>query len=139
MYKKILVPLDGSKNSIKALDTAIEMSKIFKAKIVVLSVVDNTKLGYEPLPTKLYEGLDSNAKKVVEYGRDSAWNQGLTINGMVEKGNPKQVIVDYAQKNSIDLIIIGRSGMNALNQLVIGSTTAYIVRNANIQVLVVNA
>lgn len=78
-------------------------------------------------------------KKVVEYGRDRAWNQGLTINGMVEKGNPKQVIVDYAQKNSIDLIIIGRSGMNSLNQLVIGSTTAYIVRNANIQVLVVNA
>lgn len=63
MYKKILVPLDGSKNSIKALDTAIKMSKIFRAKIVVLSVVDNTKLGYEPLPTKLYEGLDSNAKK----------------------------------------------------------------------------
>ncbi|EEI18310.1 universal stress family protein [Lentilactobacillus buchneri ATCC 11577] len=139
MYKKILVPLDGSKNSIKALDTAIEMSKIFKAKIVVLFVVDDTKFGYETLPTEFYEGLDSNAKKVVEYSRDRARNQGLTINGVVEKGNPKQVIIDYAQKNSIDLIVIGKSGMNALNQLVIGSTTASIVRNANTQVLVVNA
>lgn len=139
MYKNILVPLDGSVNSQKGLDVALEYSKVFHAEIIALSVVHHIKYDSDALSSDIYKGLSTNAHKIVESCRDQAWNQGVTIKGVVEDGNPKQRIVEFAKENDVDLIIMGKTGMNAFDRVILGSTTNHVVRESGTQVLVVNA
>ncbi len=139
MYERILVPLDGSQNADKALDVAIELSKNIGCEIQLLSAVHHIHDDAESLSSKLYEGLATNAHKIIESARDRAWNKGLTIKGYVKDGNPKREICDFAKEHHSDLIIMGKSGTNAFDRLILGSTTAYVIRNADTQVLVVNA
>lgn len=139
MYKSILVPLDGSQNATKALDIAILYSKAFNSKVSILSVANNMSYGYEPMPAILYESFDNRAKKIVEVGKEYASERGVNVETFVKRGNPKQAIMEFAHNKGIDLIIIGKSGTNAFDRLVIGSTTADVVRNSDVHVLVVNA
>lgn len=139
MYNRILVPLDGSQKADKALDVALEVSKNFGCEIQLLSIVHHIHNDADSLSSKLYEGLSTNAHKIIEAARDRAWNKGLTIKGYVRDGNPKKEICEFAKENDADLIIMGKSGANAFDRLVLGSTTAYVIRNADTQVLVVNA
>ncbi|KRM40367.1 universal stress protein [Lentilactobacillus parafarraginis] len=140
MYNNILVPIDGSDNANKALDVALDLNKAFGSKITVLTVIHNIHYDSESLRSELYEGLLTNAHKLVEGCRDYAWNKaGVTIDSNVVDGNPKQEIIDFARDRQFDLIIIGKTGTNAINRVFLGSTTAYVVRHADTQVLVVNA
>ncbi|KRL23138.1 universal stress protein [Lentilactobacillus kisonensis] len=139
MYENILVPLDGSANANKALDVAVEFCKVFHAKVTALSVIHHIKDDSDALSSDIYKGLSTKAHKIVESCRDQAWNQGVTINGVVEDGNPKQKIVEFAKENDIDLIIMGKTGMNAFDRMILGSTTNHVVRESGTQVLVVNA
>ncbi|MCH4165010.1 MAG: universal stress protein, partial [Lentilactobacillus diolivorans] len=58
---------------------------------------------------------------------------------LIKRGYPKSIIAtDVPTDENIDLIVMGKSGTGALDRLIMGSTTAYVVRNAHVQVLVVN-
>ncbi|EEI25424.1 universal stress protein [Lactobacillus hilgardii] len=138
MYNNILVPIDGSENSSKALDVAIEYSKLFNSKITVLSVTNENYYGVGTLPPEAYTKIDDTAKRIVSNAEKFVSSKGIEVKGIAQKGNAKQVIVEFANSRA-DLVIIGKSGTNTLDRFIMGSTTEYVVRNAKVQVLVVNA
>lgn len=143
MYQHILVPLDGSKNSQKALSVAITIAKTFSSKLTLLSVVDNRTLAV-PTTTatpvnNAYTELKGYAQGIVDAGLKTVQENGLDADTIVSQGYPKSLIAtDVPKEQGIDLIVIGKSGRGAVDRLLIGSTTAYVVRNATVQVLVVN-
>ncbi|MFD1124280.1 universal stress protein [Lentilactobacillus raoultii] len=143
MYQHILVPLDGSKNSQKALSVAITIAKTFSSKLTLLSVVDNRTLAV-PTTTatpvnNAYTELKGYAQGIVDAGLKTVQENGLDADTIVSQGYPKSLIAtDVPKEQNIDLIVIGKSGRGAVDRLLIGSTTAYVVRNATVQVLVVN-
>lgn len=143
MYEHILVPLDGSENSRKALDVAIKLAKTFSSKLSLLSIVDNRNFAMPATaaaaPNSSYSELTSYAHDIVDDGLKTVKENGLDAETIVTQGYPKSVIAtDVPKQNNIDLIVIGKSGRGAIDRFIIGSTTAYVVRNATVQVLVVS-
>lgn len=141
MFSHILVPLDGSDNSKSALKVAIKISRYFGSTITLIAVVDQTRmtLAAGNIPMDIQNDLRNHAVEVLKEGKKITEEAGIDAKTIIEDGPPKSVIVDTANQNDYDLIVIGKSGVDAFNRLLIGSTTAYVVRRANVQVLVVNA
>lgn len=141
MFSHILVPLDGSDNSMSALNVAIRISRYFGSKITLMAVVDEARmtLAAGNVPMDIQSELRKHAREVIAAGKKITEEAGIDAETVIDHGSPKNVIVETANKQDYDLIVIGKSGADALNRLLIGSTTAYVVRKADVQVLVVNA
>ncbi|MCH5461191.1 universal stress protein [Lactobacillus sp. LC28-10] len=140
MFSHILVPLDGSDNSMSALNVAIKISRYFGSKITLMAVVDEARmtLAAGNVPMDIQSELRQHAREVIAAGKKTTEAAGIDAETVIDHGSPKNVIVETANKKDFDLIVIGKSGADALNRILIGSTTAYVVRHANVQVLVVN-
>ncbi|KRL64543.1 universal stress family protein [Lentilactobacillus diolivorans DSM 14421] len=144
MYKNILVPLDGSNNSRQALQEAVTLAKQFDSTLSLVTVINNTNFYYGTgaagMPPRMYDDQKAMANKIIDEAKKYVEAQGVKYETSVDIGNPKNIIAHiYPGQHDIDLIVIGKSGVDALNRLLIGSTTAYVVRNATRKVLVVNA
>lgn len=146
MYKNILVPLDGSENSRLALDEALTIAQKFDSKVFIVSVVDPgrvsgvmleapTAVGPDQLIGPMIEEAESYIKKAVSEVK----NRNIPYETKVFQGSPKGMIAkDIPEEYDIDLTVMGKSGANALTRLMIGSTTAYVARYANNNVMIVS-
>lgn len=141
MYQRILVPLDGSQNAQSALKTAIQIARYFGSTLILMSVADQGSMSIASgsLPLDLSQELGKRAQQILNEGQSTVETAGVAMESFVTEGIPKNEIVSAAEDEEVDLIVIGKSGVDALNRLLIGSTTAYVVRRAPVQVLVVNA
>lgn len=140
MYRNILVPLDGSSNSKRALDEAINLSEKFGSRISILSVVNESNMIFTTgSPDMILTGLKSNSEEIAERGKKQAADRGISVDTFVERGIPKRLIAEeFPDEHDIDLIVIGKSGADAFDRLLLGSTTSYVVRKSQAKVLVVN-
>ena len=139
-YKKILVALDGSKQSEKALLESIEIAKRNEAAIYLVWVINDLELTTSAYSfAKLLNEeeafvKDFMTKKVAELNEAVITD----IQTIVEIGSPKRKIsVDLPKEHGIDLIIMGSTGKGAITQALVGSTTAYVVNHAPCNVMVV--
>lgn len=141
MYQNILVPLDGSENAKQALKEAIAIAKNFGSQITLLTVVNEGSFFITAgnVPYNYSEELVKRAQAIEDEGQAMVQAAGVPVNATLLKGIPKNLIANFSDDHDIDLIVIGKSGADALDRLLIGSTTAYVVRNAKVKVLVVNA
>lgn len=141
MYQNILVPLDGSENAKQALAEAIKLAKNFNAQITLLTVVNEGTLFMTAgsVPNHYANELTHRAEMIEEEGKAAVKAAGLSVRTTILKGLPKNVITNFSADHDVDLIVIGKSGVDAFDRLLIGSTTACVVRNAKVKVLVVNA
>ena len=135
--KTILVPLDGSKNSFKALTKAIFLAKKCGSSITALYVLrtafDNPNLIYVP--------QTQNELKKVEKFLGIAKNQ-VTKNSIKFKkeivfGHEAKEIINFAQKGKFDLIVIGARGRGTIKQMLLGSVSNAIIHSSKIPVLVI--
>ncbi len=143
MFKNILVPLDGSANSKRALDSAIEIAKDDKSKLFLLSIINTTTLYYGSgtspiMPNDLLEDQEKFSQHILDDAVAKVKDAGVDYNSELKIGNPKDIIAEaYPKANNIDLIVIGKTGKDALGKLLIGSTTSYVVRESPYKVMVV--
>ena len=144
MYKHIVVPLDGSHNSKLALSEALKLVNQFNAELTLVNVADDKRLIYEVTGTGIantggyYKELDEHATAILDEGKKIATDAGVTAKTEVLHGIPKQVIaVEYPENHDVDLIVMGKSRTDAIDRLLVGSTTAAVVRNALTHVLVI--
>jgi nucleotide-binding universal stress UspA family protein len=135
--RNILVPLDGSKNSFKALTKAIYLAKKCNAAITTLYVL---RVAYDN-PSLLYVPQTQNELKKVEKFLDAAKKQVVKNSVNFKKktlfGHEAKQIVDFAQKQKFDLIVIGARGHGGIKQMILGSISNTVVHNSKIPVLIV--
>ncbi|GAB6183741.1 universal stress protein [Thermodesulfovibrio hydrogeniphilus] len=141
-FKKILLSTDFSDESLYALSYAVDMAKMFNAKLYLMHVIyDIEKASNLHIPhpslTDLYKDLESHAKRNLEsFGADM--REGLTdVETVVRKGIPYEEIIKFAAENNIDLIVIGTLQRSGVERFFVGSTTQRVIRNAPCPVLVV--
>ncbi|WP_368290856.1 universal stress protein [Ligilactobacillus ruminis] len=144
-YEKILVAIDGSKGGEVALKEAIEVAKRNGAHLDVLRVMDLNSLEYGGAGIvldgeQIYEIEHDSEEYLLELRRKAIQEAGLKpeqIRVHLRFGNPKLVIVeDFQPEYENDLIIVGSTGKNFLQRLVVGSVAAYVIRSARCDVLV---
>lgn len=146
MFKKILVPVDGSKQALAALDSAIELQKLTGAEIQLLCVYKHHSLFEASLsmvrPQDIEipdEALSQYAKEVVEHAREHAKEHGAEkVRGFVRSGRPSRAIVDTASKSNFDLIVMGCRGTTGdVDGMLLGSVSQRVAGRAHCPVLVV--
>ena len=147
MYKKILLPTDGSKNSEKAIEHALRIAELEDSEIIILNVVDSvylTGLPEEDLITKSELILES--QKIINHVKSIIENmeeeKGFKIDHVkltprTEEGNAADVILKLSEKEDVDLIVIASSGKHMLDRFLLGSVTEKTVRHSTVPILVI--
>ncbi|NHN63568.1 universal stress protein [Haloarcula sp. JP-Z28] len=141
-YDDILVPTDGSTAATAAVEPACEIAAQFDSRLHALNVVNlgDVATGSEyTLPTDLIDMLEAQGEKVTERIAARARESGVETVTQVVDGFPAADILDYAEENDIDLIVMGTAGRTGLNRFIMGSTTERLIRHADMPVLAVNA
>ena len=140
MYKKILVPTDGSEFAKKAQKHALFLSKVSGAEIIAVSVTENNFINGLPLDDEVYqlnqilkERSEENLKEFDELNEDD-----LKITHVIREGSPARVILEVAQEEDIDLIVMGSSGKSGFDRFIMGSVADKVVNSAKCAVLVVH-
>ncbi|UJF15038.1 universal stress protein [Jeotgalibaca sp. MA1X17-3] len=139
-YKKILVPVDGSGEAELSFRKAIQVAKRNNATMIIAHIIDTraiqTPTGFEGNFT---DEIVHQTKLLMDDYQKMAEEKGVEdIQVRIEYGSPKVVIAkDLAEEYDVDLIMIGATGLNAVERLFIGSVSDYVIRNAPCDVLVV--
>ncbi len=146
MYDKILLPTDGSKNSEKAIQHAINIAKNDNSEIVILNVVDSaylTGLPEEDIITKSEMILQEESRKVLDHVEEIIKNMDvegiddIQLTPMTVEGNAADIILKVSEKENIDLIVIASSGKHMLDRFLLGSVTEKTVRHSKVPILVI--
>jgi nucleotide-binding universal stress UspA family protein len=145
MFKKILLPTDGSELSREAVKKGVELAKSSKAAVVgFFSPADYATMLYsEYIPPNLMSQneFEDNAKKAAEkhlaFIEEAAKAVGVPYEGYVVTSTaPWQAIVESAERKGCDLIFMASHGRTGLSKLVLGSQTAKVLAHSKIPVLV---
>ncbi len=139
-YSKILVPVDGSNEARLAFEKAIEVAKRNRAQVLIAHIIDTrvlqTPTGFEGnFNEEIQRQTENLFQEYRQYAQEHDFNY---IDFILEYGSPKVYISKNIPKDyQIDLIMMGATGLNAVERLFIGSVSEYVIRNASCDVLVV--
>lgn len=139
--KKILVPIDFSDCSRKALQYAIPFARQFGASLVLLHVIQvsyaaGSEFGVVDVPVLERDLRESSEKELTVMAGEVVGHQ-VPAEALVRTGRPVQEIVEAAKQLEVDLIIIATHGRTGLKHVFLGSTTESVVRAAPCPVLTV--
>jgi nucleotide-binding universal stress UspA family protein len=141
MAKRLLVPIDGSDPADAALEFALEEHP--DADITVLSVIDPTDVGYgsiEAAPSTfehLQESAEERIEQVLDEAKALAEEHGMDVTAETVIGMPSRAIVEWAENNDIDGIVIGSHGRRGVTRVLLGSVAESVVRRSPVPVTVV--
>jgi nucleotide-binding universal stress UspA family protein len=139
-YKKVLVAVDGSKESEWAFKKAIEISKRNHASLVITHIIDTRSFAtVEAYDRSIALRAEKFAKELLDDYQKRAEKEDVTdINTVLEYGSPKvKIAKEITPKHEIDLIVCGGTGLNAVERFLIGSVSENITRFAKCDVLIV--
>lgn len=139
-FSKVLVAYDGSELSTKALNTALSYCRENQAKLEVLHVVNfqNFVVGEAMVafPVPLQKEIQDNAEKLI--AKAEAQMEGLVDSqAVLRQGSPGAAILDHAEENGCDLIVIGSRGFGGFRSFMLGSVSNHVVQNSEVPVLIV--
>ncbi|API89189.1 universal stress protein UspA [Marinilactibacillus sp. 15R] len=139
-YKRILVAVDGSQEAEKAFRKAVEVAKRNNASLVLAHVIDTR--AYQSFSTfdgSIADNAREEAKNILEEYKEYAKKEGLSeVEVVLEFGSPKVIIAkQIPESENIDLIMLGATGLNAVERIFVGSVSEYVIRHARCDVMVV--
>lgn len=146
MYRRILVPCDGSEPSKRGLAEAVRLARDQGAALRCLHVIDEHVLAHNYLgvviPPDLFDLLRDNGRKVLEEARAQAAGGGVAPETVLRESGGRRVsatILDEARAWPADLIVMGTHGRRGLSHLALGSDAELVVRESPVPVLLVRA
>jgi nucleotide-binding universal stress UspA family protein len=149
-FKKLLVPVDGSQASMKAAGYGIHLAIIDGAEIILIYVIEDIKQGgaiglqAKYGNVRIVEGFRKSREKAASEWmntiKTSAEKKGVRLTNEVladEGTSTAEIIVNYAKKNNIDLIVMGSRGLSKFKQLLFGSVANTVMTYSHCPVMVV--
>lgn len=138
MYQRILLAADGSKNSIRAAEVAATIASLIPGSVVeILYVADMSKIKSEVLHSQSHEELQMKRDQKLIPHREILSAKNVNHKTTFLTGDPGPMIVEYANNEKVDVVIIGSRGLNALQELVLGSVSHKVVKRVQCPVMVV--
>ncbi len=139
-YRRILLGFDGSENSKRALARAIGLAK--EGATLRIAVVVNTILTvYGPTapyyPPGYAEQVMKEGENILATAVSQAKEAGQNVSGSVEDGHPAEVILDLAESEGADLIVLGRRGISGVERFLMGGVSSSVVNHSKCDVLIV--
>ncbi len=144
--KRILFCTDFSENSRPAQQLAVEYAQAFGAQLVVLHVINSSRIGYpsleERIPVDIKETLDriqEAVEKALGLVCSECASSHVDVKTWSRIGIPAREIIRFAHEESVDLIVTGTHGWTGFKHLIMGSTAANVVRTATCPVVTVRS
>ncbi|MEJ2242719.1 MAG: universal stress protein [Candidatus Bathyarchaeota archaeon] len=149
MIKKILVPVDGSEHSNKALDYALDLAEKYSANIKLLTVAqpvivsESMFLSQPMMPpetTVMYVNeIETAHKKILQnaYKKAKKAKPKIKISKQLENGRPADIITEIANSQDFDLIVMGSRGIGGIKEFFLGSVSDRVADKAHCPVLIV--
>jgi len=137
VFRNIMVATDGSERVRKAIYTAVEVAKLSEAKLYAVHVIG---LGsYDSLIQSrnkewneaIKDQLIAEGKNATGYVENVGRAANVKVESVILEGNPAEEIVDFAEENDIDLIVIGTQGRTGVHRFLIGSVAENVIRQSN--------
>ncbi len=154
MFEKILVPLDGSDHSVRALEKAVQIAKKFSGKVTLIHAYsvsmqpiilpEPTMLSSPTIPiltaaeiSRVVEAARATGERILKDGEARAKAEGVVVEALIVEGHAVQEIVRTAKEGNFDLIVMGARGVSHIRGLLLGSVSDGVIHHALCPVLVV--
>jgi len=138
-YRNIVIATDGSENSLKAISYGIEIAKLSGATVHALYVIDITSFSSIPMDAgweAMYDTLRKEGEKAISMVQERGKVSGVEVREVLLEGHPSNEIINFAENNNVDLIVMGTLGKTGLDRFLMGSVAEKVVRDARCPVLV---
>jgi nucleotide-binding universal stress UspA family protein len=129
--RKILIPLDGSKNSNKSLLTAIHLAVEHDASLTAVHVITHSEKKYKQ------SDLEDVPPSFIIQAKKLAMENKIPFDNRILLGDPGHSIVEYADTHSVDLIVIGARGLSTFKKIFLGSVSHYVMQKADMPIVLV--
>jgi nucleotide-binding universal stress UspA family protein len=142
VFTNILVAIDGSDASQRAFIRAVEEAKVWNARLHVIYIVETGLFSSLPADNTveiMYRVLETEGNTVLEKAKKYATDNGVTIITHMKQGHAGSEVVTLAEKEKIDLIMVGSHGKSQADRLFIGSVSTYIVSHSKVTTMVVRS
>lgn len=136
-FNKILVPLDGSKNSMRGLDQAISIAKSTDAEITGFYVFHLPFAAGIKYTKKMKDDAQDKAVKAIGPAMRKAQRAGATFKYKTGGGHIGEEIVRFAEKGKYNMIVIGARGLSGTKEKFFGSVSNHVMHKSKIPVLIV--
>ena len=141
-YRCILVGIDGSPQAFRAFEKAVSIAKRNEALLLAVHVIDQQlpkMLEFAPLNEDIFAKEEAQAMNLLRNCEDYAHSHHFApVKSLVYRGSPRLILAhQLVETYQVDLIVVGQSGLHALEKLMLGSVASYLVREARCDCLVV--
>ncbi|MFP4654266.1 MAG: universal stress protein [Methanohalobium sp.] len=140
-YNKLLIATDGSDNSKNAVQSGIKLAKSTGAKVYAVYVIQPVSVA---AGRKGPDWVKAAKDMMKEDGEKATWyvekkgnEENLDVEPVILDGDPGDEIIKFADKNEIDLIVIGTRGLSGIKRFMVGSVADKVVRHSEKEVLVI--
>lgn len=144
MFEKILVPVDGSKDSRRAAQQAVDIADKYNSSITLLHVINPVQLtglgGLQEPPMivgGMVESLTEAGEAILQNAREELGTGAKIVSTQLLWGVPDRVIIDLAKEQGFGLIVMGSRGLGAITGLLLGSVSDRVVNHSPCPVLII--
>lgn len=140
MFEKILVAIDGSRTSEKALLTALELASTWKSEVHAVYVIETGLFSSIPMDNTwevIYGMLKEEGERALGAAKKMAAERDVTIHTNMREGHAGNEILRVAEQEGAKLVIVGSHGKSQIDRLLLGSVSSYVVKYSTITTMVV--
>ena len=142
VYTNILVALDGSEASQRALVRAVDEAEKGNATVQAVYVIETSLFSSLPMDNTveiMYRVLEKEGKTVLEKAEEYGIEKGIPFFTHLKQGHAGSEIVSLAEQAGSDLIVVGSHGKSNIDRLLIGSVSSFVVNHSKVSVMVVRS
>lgn len=136
MYKHIIVAVDGSDNSLRAMEDAIKVASA-GSHIEVLYVASTEHIASKILEAGTLDEFNAESRKRVAREEEVLKVSGIPYKVTIEHGEPGKIIAKFVNDSKADLVVIGCRGLTSMQEMVFGSVSSYVMKNVDCSCLLV--
>ncbi|WP_162858719.1 universal stress protein [Candidatus Nitrosotenuis aquarius] len=137
LFENLLVPVDGSIASLKALNSAIEISQMSGAQITILHVIPAVEESPKSRMTAFEKQLEKQGQDILDDAASIAKKQKVKFKTSLLKDSPGHAIVRLAKKGKFDHVIMSTTGTGSAQDDMLGSVSNYVVHKSEIPVYLI--
>ncbi|MEK4426634.1 universal stress protein [Solibacillus sp. FSL K6-1523] len=136
MYKHILLAVDGSDNSFRAAQDAVNIAAA-DSLIEIISVISTEGITSQAVHAGTLDNLEQDYRVKFAREEELVKNNHANYKVVIAHGHAGRMISNYANDNKVNLVVIGCRGLNPMHEMVFGSVSTYVTKNANCSTLLV--
>ncbi|WP_338048348.1 universal stress protein [Paraliobacillus sediminis] len=137
LFSKLLLATDGSEHSVRSANYAVELAQQFHAKVDVVYVIDDKKSKSDVLHHVDKYDLKIERQEKIKPVLALLDKANITYEVHFTHGEPAPCIIDFAEKNESDCVIVGSRGRNKVQTMILGSVSHKVAKHAACPVLII--